>query len=208
VTRTIRGLIVSLPMCLLFLASCQPPELYIPPPQEPASIAPEMELANTAAYPEGSYVVKAGDTPRGIAARLAIDYDVLARANGFTDETVLVPGYLIVVPRVALRTPDLPGRAAARPKGAPDPGGRVETQLKVEVDPSGRLKAASGGTVTAVHRGYPALGDVVIIENDVEKIIYSGEFTPSVAKGSVVSVGDSIASGVKENSARATRFRK
>jgi septal ring factor EnvC (AmiA/AmiB activator) len=57
-----------------------------------------------------------------------------------------------------------------------------------------------------VHRGYPGLGDVVIIESDAEKVIYSGTFAPAVSQGVAVSAGDVIATRVVGRTVRVSHF--
>jgi LysM repeat protein len=171
--------------------------------EAPPSIGPEMELANTAAYPEGSYVVRSGDTLKGIAAKLGVDYTTLLHANGFTDTTVVKAGEVIIVPKVALRSP-----GDATVSGAVRSAPLSETRVEAKPDSSGRVLAVSAGTVTAVHRAYPGLGDVVIIESDAEKVIYGGAFAPSVVKGVAVSAGEAIGKAPRRGRVDVSRFPK
>ena len=62
--------------------------------------------------------------------------------------------------------------------------------------------------VSEIYRGYPSLGDVVIIENEVSKTIYAGAFTPAVVKGDTVVEGEVIARGARRGGVNVTRFPK
>ncbi len=177
-------------MMVAVLLSCQPaPRHTRDEAPRQSAIATEVATVNLAAYPEGTYTVVAGDTPRIIAAKLGIDYESLVDANGMTDKTVLQPGDVLVAPKVAPRNATL-STAGAR---GPQEGASAAAQV---VDAAGNVRAIAAGVVSEVHRGYPGLGDVVIIENDAEKVIYSGTFTPSVAKGAAASVGSIIGRAV------------
>ena len=205
-------------LAALFL-SCQGASRVGPPPQvaRAGSIAPELAEINTAAYPEGTYTVVKGDTPHGVAAKLGIDYTLFSTTNGIYENTVLVPGTLLVVPRVVLRNARMPVTDARTPaSGAgtdsvvPTPSTASVTQAPpVQVVASdGVVHAVSTGTVTAVHREYPGLGTAVIIESDVETVIYGGAFTPAVEKGARVSAGTVIGTGGTPDGVKATRFPK
>ena len=99
----------------LAFTSCPAPAQYTTEPLPPTqSIAREVEIVNLAAYPEGAYTVQAGDTPRSIAQKLRVDYDALVSANDLKPETILHPGDVLVVPRVAPRTADLPAPGPRR----------------------------------------------------------------------------------------------
>ena len=193
---------------------------------EQRSIVPQIELLNTAAYPEDTYMVVQGDTPRSISTKLAVEYSLLVQANDLTAKSVLKPGQLLVIPRVRPRSSDpflrpAPSRAYAdaAPPAATSPASTSSSAKPSGVRPSGPASAstarASGGDVKAVaagvvkeiHRGYPNLGDVVIIESESEKVIYSGAFTPAVVPGEVVAEGASIAGGAS-GAVRTTRFPK
>jgi len=175
----------------------------LPSPEAP-SLAPEVDELNLAAYPESSYTVKAGDTPATIAARLGIDPVLLAKANDFKPDTVLKPGDLIIVPKVADRNPAAPA-VSRSPLSSAQPSAVASKPVSVSIV-DGRLRAISAGTVAEVHTGYPGLGDVVIIESDAEKVIYSGTFAPAVSKGADVSAGDVIATQVEGRTVRVSHF--
>ena len=83
-----------------------------------------------------------------------------------------------------------------------------ETTVPVEAD--GIVKAVAPGKVAEVHRGYPTLGDVVIIENQEkgQRAVYAGAFTPTVSAGASVSLGQPIASGAKAGGVKVTKFVK
>ncbi len=150
----------------------------------------EAQLLNTVANPSGVYVVTRGDTPKSIPARLGVDPDLFLIANGLEPDSKLEPGTLLIVPTV--------GPAAT-------PAARSTTPL---VDSSGLVRAASGGTVTAVFRNYTSLGDVVIIENDREKAVYSGNFEPGVAVNAAVRAGDVVATTTEPASVKVRFFPK
>jgi LysM repeat protein len=202
-------------LILIALTSCRTTETQTvqAPPLE-RSIIPEIQAVDLAAYPEGSYTVKSGDTPSGIAAKMGMDYTQLAAANAFKDDTVLKPGDVIIVPRVAERTGFPAGgadaraggmvvRTGARPSGEVPQAQAPRAPVPASVSSDGRVHCGSAGTVSAVYRRYPGLGDVVIMESDTEKVIYSGTFTPSVAKDDDVPaggvIGTAAAGGVKES---------
>jgi len=208
---------------LFAVASCRTTEVQtVQAAPEQRSIIPEIETIDLAAYPEGAYTVRSGDTPRGIAVRLGMDYNLLSGANGFKDDTVLKPGETIIVPRVAARSGFPAGGAAAgaggivvrrgartsgEAPGAPAPQARAPQvrapEVRASVSSDGKVRCGSAGTVSAVYRRYPGLGDVVIMESETEKVICSGTFTPSVAKGDEVPAGGVIGTaavgGVKES---------
>lgn len=175
----------------------------------------EVALLNTAAYPEGSYGVAAGDTLWGVAAKLNVDVEMLATANGLSTGSKLAAGDILVVPRVTPRGDNLIISPSAGPaaNGAPEgpqeiPGVGPLQRKKPLVGPDGLLRAIAGGTVTGVFRRYTSLGDVVIIENDKKRIVYSGGFKPVTAKGCTVKAGDIIASGANPKNVQARVFAK
>ncbi len=197
-------------MCLsLTAASCTPRVEYVGT-EFVYPLEDEARQINTVADPSGTYTVVRGDTPRSAAAKLGVDFDLFARTNGITAESRLEPGTLLVVPRIgtakepyaAARTPYRPAvETSPPPPVAPKPP-------EVLVDASGAVRAASAGTVSGVFRDYPSLGDVVIIENDREKAVYSGRFEPRVLKGARVSAGDVIAGGADRASVKVRFFLK
>jgi murein DD-endopeptidase MepM/ murein hydrolase activator NlpD len=219
------------------LASCQTPTAASASSQDDRAAAHIAQL-NQAAYPEGCYTVQAGDTPRSIAARLGLDYSLFANANGITEKTVLTPGWVLVVPKVERRTDQQPlaaGAPGAGPKAsevpqsassqwttAPakppaakgaTPADQMMTWTSVTGAPitgDGRVNAISAGKVTEVHRGYPTLGDVVIIENQdsTERAVYAGRFTPVVAVGQAVNPGQQIGKDGRPGGVKVTRFMK
>lgn len=177
-------------------ASCEPRRPY----ERTVLVYPlerEVELLNTAAYPLGAYTVAPGDTARGIAGKLGVDYEVFAAFNGIDEKTVLRPGDVLVVPAVALRAGGVQAVQA-----------RVSGGAEGLVGADGKLRAESAGVVTAVFRKYTSLGDVVIIEGDEERIVYSGSFEPAVTRGERVAAGDVLATGADSTSAKARRFAK
>jgi LysM repeat protein len=182
--------------------------------EDQRSIVPEIELLNTAAYPEETYTVLKGDTPRSIAEKMRVEYSLLVQANDLTAKSVLKPGQLLVIPRIRPRSSDpfirqAPSRAYAE-AGPPPPRPAAAQPARAAVTSQtagGEVRAVAPGTVTEIHRGYPNLGDVVIIEGGSEKVVYSGAFTPAVAPGEVVTEGAPIATGAS-GPARTTRFAK
>jgi hypothetical protein len=190
--------------CALAL-SCRYPErntrlVYVYPLED------EVKTINTAAYPEGSYRVKPGDTPKAVAAGLGVDFAIFAEMNGVEETTVLKPGDLLVVPRVAYRTdarPEGRGVVATAPVAPPQAG--VGDKI---VGSDGLVRALSAGTVTGVFRKYTSLGDVVIIENENERVVYSGAFEPAVAKGATVRAAGLIGTGARPGGVKARFFDK
>ena len=114
-------------------------------------------------------------------------------------------------------------RARAKPRRLPRPGGSragcaarswradsgagdrglVGSQKAVPIEADGIVKAVASGKVAEVHRGYPSLGDVVIIENQEkrQRAVYAGSFTPIVSAGASVNLGQpsgSTRSGTSE----------
>ena len=69
------------------------------------------------------YIVKAGDTPSGIAEFLGVDLTELLRFNGIDDARSLRVGQQLRVPRAGQPSPT-PGRPGATPAGTP---GRTAT---------------------------------------------------------------------------------
>ncbi|MHC4712115.1 MAG: LysM peptidoglycan-binding domain-containing protein [Planctomycetota bacterium] len=161
----------------------------------------EARLMNTVANPTGVYVVARGDTPKSIPARLGVDPDLFLLTNGLEADSKLEPGSLLIVPTVGPAAEP----HAVRPRPAAAPRGRPPTAL---VDSSGLVRAVSGGVVTAVFRNYTSLGDVVIIESDREKAVYSGNFEPGVAVNATVRAGDVVATTAEPASVKVRFFPK
>jgi murein DD-endopeptidase MepM/ murein hydrolase activator NlpD len=228
--------------CFLFFAtSCRDTSTRVAPPEQDP-VARQIDLLNRAAYPEGSYTVQKGDTPRAIASKLGVDYPVFASTNGISENTPLTPGSVLVVPKVSERTDSFavpPGAvqgvvpqpvkissamagappsnaapavaAAKQPIARPAPAAASiswTSTTGAPTTPDGTMSAISTGRVTEVHRGYPSLGDVVIIENQdkTERAVYAGSFTPIVAKGQAVNAGQQIGTNARPGGVKVTRF--
>lgn len=245
--RTLPMLLAAAVVLCVFLGSCRTAKFTEVQPEAANPIETNIAFVNEAAYPEGSYAVVQGDTPRGIAAKLHIDYRLFANANGISEGTVLTPGYVLVVPKVRPRSDNLiseggriaappeapapkarvvasaPAPAASAPKAAPaqvaqpapaaDSGSSTVAwsgEMVVPVGADGIVKAVASGKVAEVHRGYPTLGDVVIIENQEkrQRAVYAGAFTPTVSAGALVNLGQPIASGARAGGVKVTKFVK
>ena len=89
------------------------------------------------------YVVKAGDTPSGIAEFLGVDLTELLRFNGIDDARSLRVGQQLRVPRTAQPSPT-PGRPGTTPSGTP-----------------GRTVTPAVGTPTTPAAGTPGAGTPV-----------------------------------------------
>jgi hypothetical protein len=223
-------LAVAIVLCL-FLGSCRTTKVSEPVP-EANPIESNLAVINQAAYPEGSYTVVEGDTPRGIAAKLHVDYRLFAGANGLTEGSVLTPGYVLAVPKVSSRSDSFagektadgpiglgekstvakPAASAAKPAAAPSGATTVawSGENPVNIGSDGVVKAVSAGKVMEVHRAYPTLGDVVIIEDEVkgQRAVYAGTFTPIVSQGASVTVGQPIGEQAKAGGVKVTKFMK
>ncbi len=189
----------------LFLLSCTGArqhtyyQYYYPLEREIAAI-------NEVAYPEGLYTVVAGDTPSSVAARLDVPPNVLYEANAIEAGSTLSVGEVLVVPRPA----SAPARMGAHGARVDLPGGRSDAPAGrvAIVGESGAVYALSAGRVIGVHRQYPSLGDVVIIETQRQRVVYSGAFTPTVEPGSEVGAGEVIGEGAREGGVTARSFDK
>lgn len=183
---------------------CAPPQEYLTH-EYVYPLEREVAEINRVAYPSESYIVLPGDTLSGIARRLGVDLEVLAEVNGFEGNATLKSGDLLVVPRVG------GARAAADPLATGPvvaPGAPAEPSGVTLVGPSGDVRALSTGTVIGVFRKYTSLGDVVIIETDRGRVVYSGAFEPRVLKGAEVRAGDVIGSGAAPGAVKARFFDK
>jgi LysM repeat protein len=95
------------------------------------------------------YVVKAGDTPAGIAAELGVDVGELLRLNGIDDPRSLRVGQQLRVPRPQ-PTPAA-GRAAAPAPGASRPGSTgtpTPTRTPIAASTARTPTSAAGDTYT------------------------------------------------------------
>jgi hypothetical protein len=206
VVALIAGLIVS---CLFFV-SCVYNEgdgrlVYVYPLED------EVKTINTVAAPAGAYRVQPGDTPGGIAAKFCVDYDVFAEMNGIEEGGVIRAGELLIIPRVAYRDGSEP--VSERPSlrhlvAEPRPSAETVGEYDTIVGADGAVRAGADGKVIAVFRKYTSLGDVVIIENESDKFVYSGSFEPAVVKGAAVSKDAVIARGARPGGVKLRVFAK
>lgn len=163
----------------------------------------EIDVLNTVTVPAETYAVKTGDTPIAVARKFGIDWKVLVDVNGIHDPTGWKPGTLLTIPRVE----SLPGEPGQRrpPRKIPDTPGDASSPVEL-ISAYGVVKALSAGVVTEVLTGYTSLGDVVIIEGEAGRAVYSGSFKPLVAKGQSVAAGEAIATTDEPENVKARFF--
>ena len=154
--RTLPMLLAAAVVLCIFLGSCRTAKFAEVQPEVANPIETNIAFVNEAAYPEGSYTVVQGDTPRGIAAKLRIDYRLFANANGISEGTVLTPGYVLVVPKVRPRSDNLIGegaRVAAPPEAPAAPKARVVASVPA---PAATSAAASAPKAAPAKAAQPA----------------------------------------------------
>ena len=100
-----------------------------PTPAAPGQATPTAAPAATAAA--GTYVVQAGDSIYGIAAKHGLKYGPLLKANGLTLTSVLAPGRTLTIPAggtlAVPATPASPGQANSATTAAAAAAARIDT---------------------------------------------------------------------------------
>ncbi|MDE2562169.1 MAG: M23 family metallopeptidase [Sphingomonadales bacterium] len=177
----------------------------------PAYRDPALALPRQTAQPAGYYVVRSGDTLSGIARRLGVDMDALARANGIPLPYVIRVGQQLRVPSGApayrppvrtpvpapepppVRTPAPAPRPAPSPAPSPVPTWTPPPSNAPGPQPLARAREADAPRLTWPTDGALAsrFGDLVggLPNNGIDLHAFAGMAVRSSAAGTVVFAG-------------------
>jgi len=131
-----------------------------------------------------------------------------APTRGAAPQPVKIPAAAAVAPSSTAASSAAGRKSPAAKSASPAATISWTSTTGAPTTPDGKMSAISQGRVTEVHRGYPSLGDVVIIENQdkTERAVYAGSFTPIVAKGQAVNAGQQIGADARPGGVKVTRF--